>query len=390
VRISEVLYRSDERAKATRARRQSDFPSALSSNDLTKLVTALTKDSRAKHFHYLNWSRAFLSKSRYMCGRQCVKKLWQTVYDPEPAEEALPGTLKGMGIEVGTEARLLWPGGVLIDTLDSAEAIGRTKALIADPNVPAIFEAALVHDGVLIRVDALERLSDGRWRLNEVKSSTTIKDEHLEDIALETYVIAGAGLELADAHLVYVNDEYVRGEEIDWNALFCREDVSEHLIPLLSEMPERIANMHKVLCSTEAPDVRPSRHCFQPNDCEFWRRCISAKPKDWVFHIPRISSADFDESESFDVVSMRDVPNNFPLSPKQKRVVDAAKSGKVHRSSELAKFLPLLAPPASYLDFETFSPAIPIYVDTRPYQRIPFQWSWQHDNGSVTPRRGSR
>jgi hypothetical protein len=65
-------------------------------------------------------------------------------------------------------------GGVLIDTPlnDYAEAIRRTKALIADPTVSAIFEAALVHDGVLIRVDALERLPDRRWRLNEVKSST--------------------------------------------------------------------------------------------------------------------------------------------------------------------------------------------------------------------------
>ena len=55
---------------------------------------------------------------------------------------------------------------------------------------------------------------------------------------------------------------------------------------------------------------------------------------------------------------------------------------KVYRSPELAKFLPLLAPPASYLDFETFSPAIPIYFNTRPYERIPFQWSWHHDDGS--------
>jgi hypothetical protein len=132
----------------------------------------------------------------------------------------------------------------------------------------------------------------------------------------------------------------------------------------------------------EAPDIRPSRHCFQPHDCEFWNRCTSRKPKDWVFHIPRISTADFDELESFDVISMRNVPKNFPLKPKQRRVVDAAKSGKVYRSPELARFLPLLAPPASYLDFETFSPAIPIYVNTRPYQRIPFQWSWHYNSGN--------
>jgi hypothetical protein len=226
-----------------------------------------------------------------MCGLQCPKKLWQTVYDPEPVEEPLPGTVKGMDIEVGIKARLLWPGGVLIDTPhdDYAEAIRRTNALIADSTVPAIFEAALVHDGLLIRVDSLERLPDRRWRLNEVKSSTRIKNEHLEQLALQTYVIAGSGLELADAHLVFINGKYIRDEEIDWNALFCRENVSEDVIDLLSQVPERIANMHAVLHLTEAPDISPSRHCFQPHDCEFWQRCTSHKPKDWVFHIPRIS-----------------------------------------------------------------------------------------------------
>jgi hypothetical protein len=96
-------------------------------------------------------------------------------------EEPLPGTIKGIGIEVGIKARLLWPGGVLVETNrydDYTEAINRTKALIADPAVPTIFEAALAHHGVLVRVDSLERLPDGRWRVNEVKSSTRIKDEH--------------------------------------------------------------------------------------------------------------------------------------------------------------------------------------------------------------------
>jgi predicted RecB family nuclease len=318
-----------------------------------------------------------------MAGRQCAKKLWQTVYDPEPAEEPLPGTVIGTGIEVGIKARLLWHGGVLVDTIhDYREAISRTKALIADPTIPAIFEAALAHDGVLIRVDTLERLSDGRWRLNEVKSSTRIKDEHIEELALQTYVIAGNGLELADAYLVYINDKYVRGQDIDWNALFCREDLTEDIIPLLPDVPERVASMHQVLCSTETPEIRASRHCFRPHDCEFWQRCSSQKPQDWVFYIPRLSSADFDKLEGSGVVSMKDVPTDFPLIPKQKRVVDAAKSGQVYRSPKLVKMLPLLAPPTSYLDFETFSPAIPIYPNTRPYQRIPFQWSWHYDDGS--------
>jgi hypothetical protein len=216
MRISELLYRSHDTTKGTCTNIQLDFrPTRFGG----ALASALKKDGLVDHFRNLNWKRAFLSKTRYMGGRQCSKRLWQTVYDPEPAEEPLPGTVMGMGTEVGIKARLLWPGGVLVDTKYQAEAIRRTKGLIADPTVRTIFEAALVHDGVLIRVDALERLPDGRWRLNEVKSSTRVKNEHLEEVALQAYVVAGSGLELADAYLVFVNNKYIRNEEIDWNAL---------------------------------------------------------------------------------------------------------------------------------------------------------------------------
>lgn len=198
----EILHRNKELIEKRRSPPQLDLRSAPFGGDLTKLTRALTRDGVAKHWPNLNWQQPHLSKSRYMSGRQCSKKLWLSVYDPEPAEEPLPGTVKGMGIEVGVKARLLWPGGVLVDTKynEYAEAIKRTKALIADPSVPAIFEATLTHHGVLVRVDALERLTDGRWRLNEVKSNTRIKNEHIEDIGLQAYVVVGAGLELADAH----------------------------------------------------------------------------------------------------------------------------------------------------------------------------------------------
>ncbi len=326
-----------------------------------------------------------MSKSRYMYGRQCPKRLWQAVYDPKSVEEPLPGTTKGMGIEVGIKAQLLWPGGVLVTDPEHRNydvAVRRTNTLIADPAIPAIFEATLVYDGVLVRVDALERLPDGRWRLNEVKSSTRIKDEHLEDLALQTYVIAGNGLEMADAYLIFTNAKYTRDEEVNLNALFHRHDVTEDVIDLLPQVPERIAEMHKVLCLTQAPEVNPGRHCFQPYECEFWHRCTAKKPKDWVFHLPRISPSQLEELESLGVKSMRNVPDDFPLKLRQRRVVDAAKSGKIYRSPELAKTLPLLAPPVNYLDFETFSPAIPVYTNNRPYQRIPFQWSWDYDDGS--------
>jgi len=45
--------------------------------------------------------------------------------------------------------------------------------------------------GVRIRVGILERLNDGRWNLIEVKSSTSVKEVHLPDVAIQYYVLHG-------------------------------------------------------------------------------------------------------------------------------------------------------------------------------------------------------
>ncbi len=55
--------------------------------------------------------------------------------------------------------------------------------------------------------------------------------------------------------------------------------------------------------------------------------------------------------------------------------------GREFVSIELGEALAPLSPPATYLDFETFSPAIPVYAGTSPYERLPFQWSAHHDDG---------
>jgi hypothetical protein len=86
---------------------------------------------------------------------------------------------------------------------------------MADPTIPAIFEAAFEFDRVRIRVDILERLACG-WRLCEVKSSTKTKPEHLDELAVQWHVITACGIDLVDAQLIHINNTYVRGgAEVD-------------------------------------------------------------------------------------------------------------------------------------------------------------------------------
>jgi hypothetical protein len=56
-----------------------------------------------------------LTKSRYIAGVQCLRRLWLLVNEPEPYEEPAPGSPMDVGQEIGRKAHLLFPGGALID-----------------------------------------------------------------------------------------------------------------------------------------------------------------------------------------------------------------------------------------------------------------------------------
>ena len=63
------------------------------------------------------------------------------------------------------------------------------------------------------------------------------------------------------------------------------------------------------------------------------------------------------------------------LTEHQAIIRDVYRTGNPYISPNLKSALRTFGPPAYYLDFETISPAIPLYPGTRPYERLPFQWS---------------
>lgn len=73
--------------------------------------------------------------------------------------------------------------------------------------------------------------------------------------------------------------------------------------------------------------------------------------------------------------SISEIPDDFRLSPRQEIIRDVTRNGKPFIASDLSERLHGFEPPAYYLDFEAFLPAVPLYPHTRPYQTIPFQWS---------------
>ena len=88
-----------------------------------------------------------LSKSRFVAGVQCLRRLYWKVYEPDSSGVTEPSVEARMdqGNAVGVEARKAFPGGVLVsaDHKHVVDALAQTAELIGNRSVPAIFEAAL-------------------------------------------------------------------------------------------------------------------------------------------------------------------------------------------------------------------------------------------------------
>jgi hypothetical protein len=94
-----------------------------------------------------------------------------------------------------------------------------------------------------------------------------------------------------------------------------------------------------------------------------------------MFYMPNLSAERRAELQVLGVESISAIPDDFRLSPRQEIIRNVTRSGKPFVTSDLSERLQSFGPPAFYLDFEAFLPAVPLYPDTRPYQTIPFQWS---------------
>jgi hypothetical protein len=333
--------------------------------------------------------RRHLTKSRFVAGLQCARRVWLQVHAPVAREAAAPGSLADLGIEVGMLARQLFPGGVAVDAEPWAhdEACRRTRALLADARVAAIFEAGFAAEGVRIRVDALERLPRGRWGLREVKMSGGVKDTHLDDLAIQLHVLRRCGLDIASVELVHVDTRYVRAASgLDPVALFVRAECRAEVEARLTAVGGSAADLLMVLRRDEPPEVEPSTHCFSPHACEYWERCTAGKPRDWVFHLPAARAPLRAAIAARCIERIVDIPDDVPLSAVQARLRTAMRRGGLVVEPGLAGALAALAPPVLCLDFETLAPPIPLYAHTRPYQAIPVQWSLHIDDGSGTLR----
>ena len=323
--------------------------------------------------------RHLLSKSTFLYGSQCAKRLYLYKFRPDLKEEVSnqQQAVFDRGTNVGILARNLFPGGVDASpesTFEYQKAAVKTSELIAS-GTQIIYEAVFQFDGVLAAIDILVK-DRGKWKAYEVKSTTQVKDIHITDAALQYHVITNSGILLADISIVHLNTEYIRKGKLMITELFEQESVKTEAIEMQAEIRKTISELKAMLAKKQEPKVDIGPHCSDPYECDFMDYCWSHIPEVSVFSIARLRSNKKFELYNKGIIHYKEVRDEIELTSYQQLQVDSHLNKKGHIDKEsIRAFIATIPFPLYFLDFETFQSAIPLYDQSRSYQQIPFQYS---------------
>ncbi len=315
-----------------------------------------------------------LSKSTFLSGLQCEKRLWLELHKPEVLEELSSSQeqLLEQGQLVGTYARDCFPEGVLIESHGNS-AIVETRKAIKD-QTPMLFEAAFESDGLFIRCDILERTPQNAWQLIEVKSTTKFDSNlHIPDIAVQWFVLEQNHIPIESVNLMYINTKDCVYPDL--SNLFVVEDVTHEVALFKASLPEKLSLFQNVLSGSE-PEKPIGYHCSHPHHCPVKPMCWAHVPEKSIFTIPRLHRTKSQKLIEENCLAIHDLPDDFPLTETQQRYVQSVKTNRVEiNKTQISTELSQLAYPLYFFDFETFNPPIPRFDGMRPYQQFPFQYS---------------
>ena len=186
-----------------------------------------------------------ISKSQYLVGLDCIKALWlsKNRKDLDTGPDASAEYRYQVGNDVGDIAKRFFGTGYENQRkyFEIEEAYRDTKDKIGEGET-LLYEGLAIHtkNKVHARADVL-RKKNGSWELYEVKSSTSAKDYHIDDLSFQFMVFKDFGLDIKKIGVLHLNKDYRRKKNIDISNLLEISDVTENVLTQQNYISQKVS-----------------------------------------------------------------------------------------------------------------------------------------------------
>lgn len=337
-----------------------------------------------------------LTKSDIQSFLQCPRKLWLEHHRADllaaPGSSSRRRMIDGQIVSERARDQLsgnaIWPQGHE-NKLTAAQAA--MAALQASPGISAV-EFPMTHEELYARADALV-YANGNFVLRETKASTfplkkdkvtpaDPEDHHIDDAAIQMWVMEGSGLPIAAVELNLLNNTWRYPGNGDYSGLFRQLDISAVAADRSANVPGWLAASSAVVAGA-MPDAVVGPQCDKPYACSFHEFCEAlepAGPDHPIELLPDSAGKGLAKKlrASKGYVSILE-PSPEELTGAQaelyRRIQAAHRAGQPVTAPGADTILNGLPYPRYFFDFEGIDLPVPRWAGVRPYEQIPFQWS---------------
>jgi hypothetical protein len=328
-----------------------------------------------------------LTKTKIKSGLQCHKKMWFDFNEPLIEDNFA----FHLGNRFGDHIKSYYGSGIDLTGLGGSNIEQITLDAISDQNVNVIYEGAFIFSDTHVRADVLIRDND-KWKLIEVKSSSSLQDEHIKDAAIQAYVIKNSNISLSEIKIAHINKEFSYLGDGNYQWLITEVMICAQVNKLVSEVPLWIKELLPIsLPNAEKPDVEMGAHCKNPFKCQFIKRCKSqtyiANIEVPINILPFVGESLQKKWFKSGIYDLRDLPNHVLKNEQYKQIQLCHQENKEWISPALIDQIKNYDWPRYFMDFETVQHGVPIIKDTSPREAVPFQWSvhkWDNINQELT------
>src|SRR5258706_9997330 len=205
---------------------------------------------------------AWLTKSRFTAGLQCPKRLWNEVH--EPLSGGVPDSTAFMnGRAVDQLAQTLHPGAVISREAGMPAAIAETSRLLRAGPPAVLYQPAFRAGDLAVIADVL-RISGTHATLVEVKSSTSVKPEHLPDVGFQALVLRQCKVPVDRVLLAHVDATFVLRRKGDYDGFMAEQDVTGEVEEALPQLAESAAALQAVMARAPETAVPTRAACSEP------------------------------------------------------------------------------------------------------------------------------
>jgi hypothetical protein len=240
-----------------------------------------------------------------------------------------------------------------------------------------LFEKIYKSEGELYAcAEIIQKNEDGTVNIYEVKSSGSVGPEHLTDATFQTIVVEKSGISVKSVYIIHLNKEYIRQDELNVEEMMSFSLVTEQVQGMIEIVNAEInlalellrqAGINETGCS--CLKLTKSHHC------ETFNYFNPSLPTPSIYNLPRIHKKKLNMFVNEGRFALEEIDES-EVTGNQISVLAAAKTNSpVLNNRVIEKFYDKVTYPLYFLDYETYSSAIPVVKGVKPHAHIPFQFS---------------